>query len=65
MIERDILAETKNLYVCRERGVLRLYLKGVTHSVSIGNPLSIDAAMRTMQRLERYPDNLRAMYAHY
>ena len=65
MIESDILAETENLYLCREHGALKLCLKGATHAAVIGRPRDIEAATQTMARLERYPKNLRAMHAHY
>lgn len=65
MIEPDILHETKNLALVRADGRLTLLLTGAAYAVVIGHPLSVDAGRRTMERLERYPENLRAMYSHH
>lgn len=63
MKESDILHETKNLALVRADGRLELLLTGATHALVIGHPRSVDAGRRTMERLERYPQNLRAMYS--
>lgn len=61
--ESSIVHETDNLYLYRTANGLELRLNGITHSVIIGRPKDESSALRTMERLERYPDNLRVMYA--
>lgn len=64
MKESNILLETQNLALLSTDGRLELRLIGATHAVVIGHPRDVESARRTMERLERYPGNLRAMYAH-
>lgn len=62
--ERDILHETENLYLYRTPKGLEIRLNGPTHAVVVGNPADVNSAKRAMERLERYPAKLRAMYKH-
>jgi len=62
MTEADIVLETKNLVLFRTQSGLALCVKSITHSVVVGHPISVDTARRTMERLERYPKNIRQMY---
>lgn len=64
-MESNILHETKNLYLYRAVSTLEIRLSGATHSVVVGNPPSIERAVTTMERLERYIGNLRKMHQHY
>ena len=63
--ERNIVHETANLYLYRTASGLELRLDGIAHSVVIGRPADESSALRTMERLERYPGNMRRMYAHF
>lgn len=63
MKKSDILHETKNLALVRVDNRLALILTGPAYAVVIGHPRSADSARRTMERLERYTENLRAMYS--
>ena len=63
-MEHNILHETANLYLYRAGDRLELRLTGRTHSVVVGYPKDVESGKRTMERLERYPENLRAMYQH-
>ena len=65
MKESDILHETQNLALVSADGRLEIRLTGATYAVVVGHPRSIDAGRRTMERLERHPKNLRAMYSHH
>lgn len=58
---KHILHETKNLYL---NSRFEICLNGDTHAVVVGKVKSknLDAAKRTMERLEQYPDNLRRMF---
>lgn len=60
--EEDILHETKNLYLFKTSKGLEIRLNNGTHAVLVGKPKDVESGKRTMERLERYPDNLRAMY---
>ena len=62
--ESDILYETLNLCLCRTGNNLQILLVGLTHSIEIGRPRDIESGKRAMERLERYPVYLRAMYNH-
>jgi len=60
--EEDILYETANLYLFQTPRGLEIRLNGPTHAVVVGKPNDITSAKRSMDRMERYPDKLRAMY---
>lgn len=62
--ESDILHETLNLCLCRTGNNLQILLVGLTHSIVVGCPRDIESGKRAMERLERYPETLRAMYRH-
>jgi hypothetical protein len=62
--EDNILHETANLYLYRTAKGLEIRLVGPTHAVTVGKPKDIDSAKRAMNRMELYPDRLRAMYRH-
>jgi len=64
-MKANILHETENLHLVSTHEGLEIRLNGATHSVSVGKPKDIDAAMRAMPRLERGITNLRAMYRHW
>lgn len=57
---KHILHETKNLYL---NSRFEICLNGDTHAVVVGKVKSknLDAAKRTMERLEQYPEQLRRM----
>jgi hypothetical protein len=60
----EIVHETANLYLSRVRGILEIRLNGATHAVVVGKPSSVESAKRTMERLERYPAQLRQFMNH-
>lgn len=60
--EEDILYETANLYLFQTPRGLEIRLNGPTHAVVVGKPNDVVSAKRSMDRMERYPDKLRAMY---
>lgn len=60
--EEDILYETANLYLFQTRRGLEIRLNGPTHAVLVGKPQDLVSAKRAMDRMELYPDKLRAMY---
>ena len=65
-IDPGVKHETANLYLYRmPGGGLEIRLKGSTHSVVVGPARSLEAGQKTMERLERYPQNLRRFYQHY
>lgn len=59
MKEKDIIHETPNLSLRREGARLSIYFEGNTHAVKVGDSPSVESAKKTMERLERYPENLR------
>ena len=64
--EADILHETENLYLLQTKAGLEILLTGRTHAVIVGKPTQgIERAKKTMERLERYPKNLRTFMNHY
>lgn len=65
-MERDILHETANMYLYRTGGRLEIRLNGTgtTHAVCVGVASSVESGKRTMNRLERYPKQLRRFCNH-
>jgi len=61
----EILKETENLLLLNRNGKLELNLKQATHQLFIGNPKSLEAGARCMERLELYPANLKAYLKAY
>lgn len=58
--ESSILYETANLYLYRLADKsLEIRLNKGTHSTVVGKPKTIESGKRTMDRLERYPQNLK------
>lgn len=65
MTETDILFETENLYLIKKKDKFSIYLNGATHAVLVGEKKDLDSAKKTMERLEKYPKNLREFHNHY
>jgi len=61
MEPKKILHETKNMYL---NSKLEICLNGASYAVVVGKANSIEQAKRCMERLERYPENLRRMCDH-
>lgn len=62
MEESDIAFETKNLYLTKGG---EIYLNGTTHAVLVGIKKDLEAAKKTMSRLEAHIDNTRKFHNHY
>lgn len=68
MIDREprIVHETANLYAYRlDSGRISLRLHNGTHSIVVGERPDLDSARRTMERLERYPAQLREFHGAF
>ncbi len=59
--ESNILHETANMYLNKQ---LEICLNGATHAVVVGKAKSLEHGKKVMEKLERHPKNLRAMYQH-
>lgn len=64
MKESDILHETTNLSLRREGKRLAIYFEGNSYASLVGITPDIESGKKTMEKLERYPANLRAFQGH-
>jgi len=60
--EAEILYETSDLYL---NSKLEILLNGATHAVVVGKATSLEQAKRVMEKLERYPRQLRVAAKHW
>lgn len=56
--ENEILHETENMYL---NSKLEICVNGTTHATVIGRAKTVEQAKRVMEKLERYPANLKLL----
>lgn len=60
MKEKDILHETENLYLVAIGAEFEIRLNTATHSIIIGKSDNKEKAIEVMDKLERYPAQLKS-----
>ena len=59
MTESDIIHETENLWCIKKGNKYEIMLQAVTHSYKIGEKPTFEGAKTFMDRMEKYPKNLK------
>jgi len=59
MTRAHIVAENSTAYAVRVGEAFEIRVQGATHSVVVGTQPTAERAIRTVERLHRYPENAR------